>query len=170
METRRNFFGAVAGALAQTGTAKPGATHTGPHGFSLLGRWMLRSDELHFHNEKTAYIRALNHESPQIKFPSGVPDRGDAVRVAVGWDVCLRRGKDGHRPFHRLVLRVKILDHLNHDAEIQVRNRPDFALRDQQEIRPLFPIALNRARDWWMVRVTRETAHLLDSPAAAPRQ
>lgn len=164
MLSRRSFLQSPAAALA----VAPGQTTTEGHGKSpfLIGRWMVRSDELHFKDAKTAFIRAMQHESPQLKFPAGVPDRGDPVRVNIGWDVCYARGSGKHRSLGKLVLRVKPISDLRQDSELHIVET-DVGRLDAEEFRPLMPTSLfatNREcfqRDWWIVRLTREYTPLL---------
>jgi len=146
----------------------PGCTTaTQGHGSPfLIGRWMVRSDELHFADTKTAFIRAMNHESPQIKFPTGIPDRGDPVRVNIGWDVCYARGTGKHRTLAKMVLRVKPIGPLQKDAELHIISTEIGAL-DSEVFKPLMPTALHSTnldcnkREWWIIKLTAENAGLL---------
>lgn len=127
---------------------------------------MVRSADLHFADEKTAFIRAMNHEGPQIKFPRGVPDRGDPVRVNICWDVCYQRGEGKHRSLGKMVLRVYPIPSLDRDTEVHIVETPPRAL-DKEEYRPMLPIALHSTnldcheRDWYILKLTNETAPLL---------
>jgi hypothetical protein len=133
----------------------------------LIGRWMIASADLHFADAKTAFIRAMNHESPQIKFPIGIPERGDPVRVNIGWDVCYARGEGKHRTLGKMVLRVKRIGALRQDAELRIVDT-ERGFLDAEEFRPLMPTALHATnldphqREWWMVKITNETAALME--------
>ena len=127
---------------------------------------MIRGDELHWKDEKTAFIRAMAHESPQLKFPAGPVERGDAVRVNVHWDVCENRGAGKHRAIGKMVIRVKPISDLRNNAEIHLIETTD-RLLDAEEYRRLWPILLNvsnerfpQERSVWLVRLMPETRDL----------
>lgn len=161
--SRRGFFSTAMAPMVAT--AKPSAPQ-GPGSAFLIGRWMIPSDALHFADAKTGFIRAMQHEGPQIKFPRGVPDRGDPVRVNICWDVCYQRGQGKHRSLGKMVLRVYPIASLDRDAEIHVIETEPGVL-DSDEYRPMLPIALHETnetchvRDWWILKLTHETAPLL---------
>ena len=127
---------------------------------------MVPSSELHFADAKTASVRAMQHEGPQIKFPRGIPERGDPCRVNICWDVCYQRGIGKHRSLGKMVLRVYPIPSLTKDAELHViETQP--GLLDSDEYRSLFPTCLHTTnetchqRTWWIVKLTGETAPLL---------
>lgn len=167
--SRRGFFNSAAAAMAAPGKTTTAAS--GPGSAFLIGRWMVRSADLHFADEKTAFIRAMNHVGPQIKFPRGVPDRGDAVRVNICWDVCYQRGEGKHRSLGKMVLRVYPIAFLDRDAEVHIVETPLRAL-DGDEYHIMHPIALHSTnldcheRDWYIIRITHETAPLLRAALA----
>jgi hypothetical protein len=161
--SRRLFLKSPAAALAVPHGANQG------HGTSpfLIGRWMVRGEELHFADSKTVFIRGMQHESPQIKFPAGIPERGDPVRVNIGWDVCYARGSGKHRTLAKMVLRVKPIGLLAKDAEVHIVNTEAGRL-DAEEFRPLMATALHTTnltcdqREWWILRIDHGTAGLLE--------
>lgn len=143
--TRRGFFKSN----AVTAVAAAGLTHDGPKTPFLLGRWMIASSDLHFKDSKTAFFRAMAHESPEIKFPRGTPERGDPVRVNLTWDTCSNRGQDKHRTLLKRVLRVYLLaDSLRNDAEIRLL---DFC-PDEIEGWKHYPVSLHRHNTHYLVR------------------
>jgi hypothetical protein len=162
--SRRGFFNTAAGALAAPG--KTATTKAGPGSAFLIGRWMVRSDELHFADAKTAYLRNPDHAGPQIKFPRGIPDRGDPARVYICWDVCYQRGEAKNRALGKMVLRVYPIPSLDRDAEIHIVETLPNAL-DGEECRPMRPIALHfsnrdcHQRDWYILKLNAETIPIL---------
>lgn len=171
--SRRGFFNTAAAAIAVPGKTT-NTTAAGPGSAFLIGRWMVRSDDLHFANDKTAFIRAMNHEGPQIKFPRGLPDRGDPVRVNICWDVCYQRGEGKHRSLGKMVLRVYPIPSLDRDAEVHIVEAPLRAL-DGEEYRVMLPIALHSTnldcheRDWYILKLNHETAPLLRKALEPPQ-
>ena len=173
--SRRAFFNTATGALVAPVVPGASAPQTGGRSTCRIGRWMVPSMALHFADEKTAFIRAMQHEGPQIKFPRGIPERGDPVRVNINWDVCYARGTNKHRALAKMVLRVYPIPALEKDAELHVVETDPNAL-DGDEYRDFMPVTLNdqnarHLRDWWLLKLTNETAPLLRKalePPAAP--
>jgi len=150
-----------------------GLTHKGPKSAFLLGRWMVSSHELHIKDSRTAFLRAIAHESPEFKFPRGMPERGDAVRVNVTWDTCKQRGQDNHRPLLKLVLRVYLLvDRLRNDAEIRV---VDFCPEETPDWK-YYPLSLHWHHTHYLIRAqsgvapTRPDYHAIAATAAMPEE
>lgn len=165
--SRRGFFSSAGAALVAPGkTTTATNAQTGSGSAFLIGRWMVRSSDLHFADSKTAFVRAMQHEGPQIKFPRSIPDRGDPVRVNICWDVCYQRGADKHRSLGKMVLRVYPIASLDRDAEIHIVEILPGAL-DDDEYRDMRPMALHannrdcHTRDWYILKLTSETAPLL---------
>jgi len=164
--SRRGFFNAAGGALAaSSSTDRATPAQTGKGAF-LIGRWMVHSADLHLADAKTAFVRGMQHESPQLKFPRGIPDRGDPVRVNITWDVCRERGANKHRPLCKMVLRIYPLDSLRSDAELHIVETPQ-GFFDAEEFRSLLPKALHakntdcHSRDWWIIKLNNDTKPLL---------
>jgi hypothetical protein len=132
----------------------------------MFGRWMVDSSELYFENSTTAYFRAMAHESPQIKFTRGIPQRGDTVRVNIGLDVCMDRGRDKHRPVAKFVLRV-YPQPIKHDGELRFRMSLVANQYEAEKYRALWPIRLEKTGRWWLLKVTPENEALLSEESEA---
>jgi hypothetical protein len=126
----------------------------------MFGRWMVDSSELHFENSTTAYLRAMGHESPQIKFTRGVPLRGDTVRCNIALDVCMDRGREKHRPIAKFVLRV-VPQPIKFDGELRFRMSLVANQYENEKYRPLWPVRLDKTGRWWLLKVTPANEALL---------
>jgi hypothetical protein len=134
----------------------------------LIGRWDIAGDSLHWKDDKSAFIRAMNHESPLLKFPAGPVMQGDAVRVDVHWDACEARGLGSHRALAKLVLRVKPISDLRNDAQIRiVQTCNDVETDEGKRLRPIYlnvsNVRLAESERFYMISVTPETEELARS-------